>query len=81
MQIANVEDKCPGVVQEVTIGATKEEGGTRGKTVIVGGANSIPFMDFDGSPGQKPAIAMDVYDIPPEDLPEPLLKHYSDVVG
>ena len=37
-------------------------------------------MDFDGSPGHKPAIAMDVYDIPPEDWPEPLLKHYADVV-
>jgi len=28
MEIANVVDKWAGVVQEVTIGATKEEGGT-----------------------------------------------------
>ena len=81
MEIANVVEKWTGVVQEVTIGATKEEGGTRGKTVAIGGANSLPFMDFDGSPGHKPAIAMDVYDIPPEDWPEPLLKHYEDVVN
>jgi CO dehydrogenase/acetyl-CoA synthase delta subunit len=31
MEIANVVEKWTGVVQEVTIGATKEEGGTRGK--------------------------------------------------
>ncbi len=29
MEIANVVEKWAGVVQEVTIGATKEEGGTR----------------------------------------------------
>ncbi|MHC4321623.1 MAG: acetyl-CoA decarbonylase/synthase complex subunit delta, partial [Planctomycetota bacterium] len=80
MEIANVVDKCSGNVTEVTIGATKEDGGTRGKVVTIGGANSIPFMDFDGSPGHKPAIAMDVYDTPPEEWPEPLLKHYADVI-
>ncbi|GAX59752.1 small subunit of corrinoid FeS protein of the CODH/ACS complex AcsD [Candidatus Scalindua japonica] len=80
MEIVNVADKCSGNVQEVTIGATSDEGGTRGKTVTVGGANSIPFMDIDGSIGHKPAIAMDVYDAPPDEWPEPLLKHYADVV-
>jgi acetyl-CoA decarbonylase/synthase delta subunit len=80
MEIANIVDKCPGTVKEVTIGATKDEGGTRGKSITVGGSNCTPFMDFDGSPGHKPAIAMDVYDIPPEEWPEPLMKHYADVV-
>ncbi len=81
MQIANVADKWTGAVKEVTIGATKDQGGTREKTVTVGGAKSIPFMDFDGDQGKRIAIAMDVYDIPPEDWPEPLLKNYEDVVN
>jgi acetyl-CoA decarbonylase/synthase complex subunit delta len=81
MQIANVADKWTGAVKEVTIGATKDQGGTREKTVTVGGAKSIPFMDFDGNQGKRIAIAMDVYDIPPEDWPEPLLKNYEDVVN
>ncbi len=81
MQIANVVDKWTGAVKEVTIGATKDQGGTREKTVTVGGAKSIPFMDFDGDQGKRIAIAMDVYDIPPEDWPEPLLKNYEDVVN
>ena len=81
MQIANVADKWTGAVKEVTIGATKDQGGTREKTVTVGGAKSIPFMDFDGDQGKRIAIAMDIYDIPPEDWPEPLLKNYEDVVN
>ena len=81
MQIANVAEKWTGAVREVTIGATKDEGGSRGKAVTVGGARSIPFMDFDGDQGKRVAIAMDVYDIPPEDWPEPLLKNYADVVN
>ena len=81
MQIANVAEKWTGAVREVTIGATKDEGGSRGKAVTVGGARSIPFMDFDGDQGKRIAVAMDVYDIPPEDWPEPLLKNYADVVN
>ncbi len=41
MEIANIVDKCAGIVKEVTIGATKDEGGTRGRVVTIGGANSI----------------------------------------
>ena len=81
MQIANVTEKWTGAVREVTIGATKDEGGSRGKAVTVGGARSIPFMDFDGDQGKRIAVAMDVCDIPPEDWPEPLLKNYADVVN
>ncbi len=31
MEIANIVDKCAGTVKEVTIGATKDEGGTRAR--------------------------------------------------
>ncbi len=41
MQIANVADKWTGAVKEVTIGATKDQGGTRDKTVTVGGAKGM----------------------------------------
>ncbi|MDR4505479.1 MAG: CO dehydrogenase/acetyl-CoA synthase subunit delta [Candidatus Scalindua sp.] len=81
MQIASVEEKWAGAVKKVTIGATKEEGGTRERVVTIGGAKSIPFMDFDGDQGNRPVIAMDVYDVPPEDWPEPLLRNFQDVVS
>ncbi len=81
MEIPSVTEKWSGKVGEVTIGATKEEGGTREKVIKVGGAGSVPCMDFEGSPGNKPVIAMDVLDIPPADWPEPLMEHYKDVAG
>ena len=37
-------------------------------------------MDFEGNPGQKPVVAMDVYDVPPEDWPETLSKPFADVL-
>lgn len=81
MEVPNVTEKWAGAVKEITIGATKDEGGTREKTVSVGGAQSIPFMDCDGNQGRRIAIAMDVYDTPPEDWPEPLMKHFEDVIN
>ncbi|GJQ47624.1 corrinoid/iron-sulfur protein small subunit [Candidatus Kuenenia stuttgartiensis] len=80
MEIPNVAEKWTSSVNEITIGATKEEGGTREKTVTIGGSKCIPFMDFDGSKGHKPVIAMDVYDISPDDWPETLKKPFADVL-
>ncbi len=34
-----------GTIDRVTIGATKEEGGTRNRTCIVGGASNLPFLE------------------------------------
>lgn len=81
MEIPSVEEKWSGIVTEVTIGATKDEGGTREKVIKVGGAGCVPYMDFEGSPGNKTVIAMDVLDSPPEDWPEPLTEALGDVVN
>ncbi len=81
MEIPNLADKWTSGVNEVTLGATKDKGGSRQKTVSIGGAKSIPFMDFDGNPGHKPLIAMDVYDIPPDDWNEALTKPFADVIN
>lgn len=81
MEIPNVADKWTGGVHEITLGATKENGGSRQKTITIGGSKSIPFMDFDGNPGHKPVIAMDVYDTPPEDWNETLTRHFADVIN
>lgn len=81
MEIPNVADKWTSGVNEITLGATKEKGGSRQKTITIGGAKSIPFMDFEGNPGHKPVIAMDVYDTPPDDWPETLTKPFADVIN
>lgn len=81
MEIPNLADKWTSGVNEVTLGATKDKGGSRQKTVSIGGARSIPFMDFDGNPGHRPLIAMDVYDTPPDDWTETLTKPFADVLN
>ena len=79
MTIPDTKEKWTGHVNSVTFGATKAEGGTRGRTVTVGGADGIPFLGFDGQTPHPPAIALDVLDIPPAEWPEPLAEVYRDV--
>ncbi len=81
MEIPNLADKWTSGVNEVTLGATKEHGGSRQQSVYIGGAKSIPFMDFDGNPGHRPLIAMDVYDAPPDDWNDALTKPFADVIN
>ena len=79
MTIPDAKEKWSGRVNTVTIGATKAEGGTRGRTVTIGGQSGIPFVSFDGQTPHSPAIAMDVLDKEPVDWPAPLADVYSDV--
>lgn len=67
-------------VTEVTIGATEEAGGTREKTITLGGATTLPFLGFEGETPQ-PIIAMEVLDEQPEGWAAPLVEAYSDVYG
>lgn len=69
MEIPDVKEKWTSKINTVTLGATKEDGGTRGKTVTVGGATTLPFMIFEGEMPNKPVIAGFISDTAP-DWPE-----------
>ncbi len=56
-------EKWLGEVEEVTLGATPSEGGTRAKTVTIGGEKSLPFY-FDAPMKNPPVIAVDCFDMP-----------------
>ena len=43
----------PGQVREVTLGATKNEGGSRGKSVVIGGATTPAFYLFEKAPPHR----------------------------
>jgi acetyl-CoA decarbonylase/synthase complex subunit delta len=66
MAIPDVKEKWTGKINEVTIGATKEEGGTRGKVVQVGGQTTLPFLNFEGDIPNKPVIAGFISDTVPD---------------
>ena len=74
-------DDFPGRVRTVTIGATAAQGGTRGRTVTLGGSSGMPFLQFDGEHPRPPAIAMEVYDAPLARYPAPLADLCGDLVG
>jgi len=79
MQIPDVKQKYLNPINTVTIGATKEEGGTRSCTITIGGATTLPYLHFEGKNPHRPVIAMEVWDIAPQDWPKALSEHFSDV--
>jgi acetyl-CoA decarbonylase/synthase, CODH/ACS complex subunit delta len=61
------KEKYAGSVREVVLGATKEQGGTRAKTVTIGGESTLPFLHFEGAIPHPPIVAIEVQDRTPGD--------------
>jgi len=53
----------PGSIVEVRLGATRAEGGTRGKVLALGGEKVPPFYLSEGTMPHPPVIALDVFDM------------------
>ena len=62
-----------GKIREVTIG-----NGT--KAIKIGGENILPCHYFEGTTENKPCIALEMYDVPPTEWTETVLKYYKDVI-
>ena len=56
MEIADVKEMWTNSINTVTLGATPAEGGTRAKTVTVGGETTLPALTFEGDIPHAPAI-------------------------
>jgi acetyl-CoA decarbonylase/synthase complex subunit delta len=80
MSIPDVTQSFAGTVNRVTLGATKDSGGTRTSTVTVGGSANVVYGGAGTDAGEKPVIAMDVLDIRPDDWPEALNKPHENVL-
>jgi acetyl-CoA decarbonylase/synthase complex subunit delta len=66
----NVEipiEKWSGSIRSITIGAAAAEGGTRGRSVTVGGQTTLPFLGFEGKAPNRPVIAIEVWSRDPGD--------------
>ena len=73
-------EKCEAAVRTVRLGATKAEGGSRGKTYTIGGATCMPFHFWEGDMPNRPLVAMEVFDSISEKFPEELKKAYGDLL-
>lgn len=51
-------------IREVTLGATKADGGSRSKTHTIGGQIAPPLYFFEADIPNKPIISHDVFDVP-----------------
>ena len=80
MPVPEVVESFTGEVTRVTLGATKDNKGTRSSTVTVGGARNVVYGGSIDDAGEKPVIAIDVLDAKPEDWPESLAEPYKDVL-
>ncbi len=69
MDIVDVKEKWSNSINTVTIGATKDDGGTRGSTVTVGGETTLPGLTFEGEVPNRPVVAGLVCDVAPGDWP------------
>jgi acetyl-CoA decarbonylase/synthase complex subunit delta len=69
----------PAQVLEVTLGATKSQGGTRSTSLKIGGEKTLPFYRFESKMPNPPVISFDVFDmkIP---LAKPVKTELSDVL-
>ena len=72
MTIELHNEKSAGSVRTVTIGATKDQGGTRARTLTIGGETALPFLAFEGALPNRPALALEIRDRKPDDW-SPLL--------
>jgi acetyl-CoA decarbonylase/synthase complex subunit delta len=52
-----------GQIVEVKLGATEGEGGTRGKSITIGGEKSPAFYLFENPTPHPPVIAFDIFDM------------------
>jgi len=75
------KEKWTGKVREITLGATAAEGGTRKKTVTVGGEATLPFLHFEGAIPHPPIIVVEVKSRKPEDWSPLLLEAWGAAVG
>ncbi|WNY26730.1 hypothetical protein MsAm2_05060 [Methanolapillus ohkumae] len=66
-------------VQEVVLGATQSEGGSRKKSVTIGGERTMPYF-FDAVMPNPPRVTMDVFDMP-LNLAKSVRENYEDVIG
>jgi acetyl-CoA decarbonylase/synthase, CODH/ACS complex subunit delta len=80
MPVPEITDSFVGSVNRVTLGATRDKGGSRSTTVTVGGAKNVVYGGSPDIAGEKPVVAMDVIDCRPDDWPDILSEPYKNVM-
>ncbi|MBI5965831.1 MAG: acetyl-CoA decarbonylase/synthase complex subunit delta [Chloroflexi bacterium] len=81
MPIEIPKDKWPGSIKKVTLGGTSAEGGTRAKSVTVGGETTLPYLHFEAPTPNKPLIAIEIKSHKPDDWSPLLAEIWGDAMN
>lgn len=73
-------EKYSSSIVEVKLGATKSEGGTRGRSLTVGGEKAPAFYTFESPVIHKPVVTLDVFDMEVP-LSKAVKMHVKEVMG
>ena len=68
------KESYTGNIKEITLGKGDN-------AVTIGGQACYPFYSFEGDMPHKPVIAMEVWDMEPDEWPEAALSHFKDVLS
>jgi len=68
------KESYSGNIKEITLGKGDQ-------AVTVGGEACYPFYQFEGAMPNKPKIAMEIWDMEPEEWPEAALSPFKDVIS
>ena len=68
------KESYTGGIKEITLGKGD-------KAVTVGGETCYPFYQFEGEMPHRPKIAMEIWDMEPEDWPEAARSPFKDVIS
>jgi len=72
-------ERYPCKIVEVKLGATRTEGGTRGRSIVIGGETSPAFYTFETPVPHPPVVAIDVFDTEVA-LPKAVKMHVREVI-
>ena len=81
MPVVIPKDTWPGTVRSVTLGATPAEGGSRSKTLTVGGQKTLPFLNFEAPAPNRPLVAIEIKDRRPDDWSPILLEAWGEAAN
>ena len=68
------KESYTGAIKEITLGKGD-------KAITVGGEACYPFYNFEGDMPHKPVVAMEVWDMEPDEWPDAALSHFKDVLS
>ncbi len=81
MPLPSVTESFSGAINQVTIGATAEQGGTRSRTATVGGDTGLPLLGFEAQYPNPPVLALELSNSGVDEWPPEVKKHVEDVAG